>query len=127
MTPHRGLLFAGLQPARERGGNDDGIGGVLAVELDFPDAGPAFLDLFRRDENLPHVFVGLAEVLLQFQHPLVQAYLKLLVWDIEKQPPVTRITERLLNPVLGKSLVVYAQKPIETTVEPELEVLGATA
>jgi SAM-dependent methyltransferase len=59
--------------------------------------------------------------------PAVKAYNKLLVWDIEKQPPVTRITERVLNPVLGKSLVVYAQKPIETTVEPELEVLGATA
>jgi SAM-dependent methyltransferase len=46
------------------------------------------------------------------EFPLVKLYNRLLVWDIEKQPPVTRITERLLNPVLGKSLVVYATKPI---------------
>lgn len=57
----------------------------------------------------------------------VKAYNKLLVWDIEKQPPVTRIAERLLNPVLGKSLVVYATKPIPETADPSLEVLGASA
>ncbi|HEY4376614.1 MAG TPA: class I SAM-dependent methyltransferase [Acidimicrobiales bacterium] len=45
-------------------------------------------------------------------HPLVKAYHRLLVWDIEKAPKVTRWTERLLNPVLGKSLVVYARKPV---------------
>lgn len=45
------------------------------------------------------------------EHPLVQAYLKLLIWDIAKAPAVTRIADRLLNPVLGKSLVVYAEKP----------------
>ncbi len=44
-------------------------------------------------------------------HPLVKAYHKLLVWDIEKAPAVTRVSERLLNPVLGKSTVVYATKP----------------
>jgi len=44
-------------------------------------------------------------------HPLVRAYHQLLVWDIEKAPKVTRWTERILNPVLGKSLVVYARKP----------------
>jgi SAM-dependent methyltransferase len=45
------------------------------------------------------------------QNPLVQAYHKLLVWDIAKAPALTRTTERLLNPVLGKSIVVYARKP----------------
>ena len=47
-------------------------------------------------------------------NPLVQAYLKVLVWDIAQTQPmgtITRWTERLLNPVLGKSLVVYARKP----------------
>jgi SAM-dependent methyltransferase len=43
-------------------------------------------------------------------NPLVQAYLKLLVWDIAKAPAITRIADRVLNPVLGKSLVVYAEK-----------------
>jgi SAM-dependent methyltransferase len=47
-------------------------------------------------------------------HPLVKAYLQVLVWDIAQTQPmgtITRWTERLLNPVLGKSLVVYACKP----------------
>jgi SAM-dependent methyltransferase len=44
-------------------------------------------------------------------HPLVKAYHRLLVWDITAAPPATRWTEKLLNPVLGKSLVVYARKP----------------
>lgn len=45
-------------------------------------------------------------------HFLVKPYNKLLVWDIAKAPALTRVTERVLNPVLGKSLVVYATKPI---------------
>lgn len=45
-------------------------------------------------------------------HPLVQAYHKLLVWDIMKAPKLTRWTEKVLNPVLGKSLVLYATKPL---------------
>ena len=44
---------------------------------------------------------------------LVTLYHRLLSWDIEKAPRLTRWTERALNPVLGKSLVVYATKPIE--------------
>ena len=45
-------------------------------------------------------------------HVLVRAYRRLLEWDITSQPAVTRLTERALNPVLGKSLVVYATKPV---------------
>ena len=45
-------------------------------------------------------------------NPLVQAYLKLLTWDIMKAPKLTRWTEKALNPVLGKSLVLYARKPV---------------
>ena len=44
-------------------------------------------------------------------HPLVQAYHRLLVWDIVERPLVTRAAEAVLSPVLGKSLVVYARKP----------------
>jgi SAM-dependent methyltransferase len=46
-------------------------------------------------------------------HPLVKAFHQVLIWDIDQTQPmgtVTRWTERLLNPVLGKSLVVYAEK-----------------
>jgi SAM-dependent methyltransferase len=44
-------------------------------------------------------------------HPAVRAYHKLLVWDIMRAPRLTRVTERVLNPLLGKSLVVYLEKP----------------
>jgi SAM-dependent methyltransferase len=44
--------------------------------------------------------------------PLVKLYNRFLVWDISKAPFVTRTSERLLNPILGKSLVVYAKKPL---------------
>jgi len=47
------------------------------------------------------------------EHPLVKAYHRLLLWDIAKAPAVTRVTERLLNPLIGKSVVVYATKPSE--------------
>ncbi len=38
-------------------------------------------------------------------------YHKLLVWDIEKAPKLTRYADRVLNPLVGKSLVVYLEKP----------------
>ena len=40
-------------------------------------------------------------------HPLVRSYHRLLVWDIVKAPWLTRSAERVLAPVMGKSLVVY--------------------
>jgi SAM-dependent methyltransferase len=43
-------------------------------------------------------------------HPAASAYHKLLVWDIMRRPAVTRLADRLLNPAIGKSLVVYAGK-----------------
>jgi SAM-dependent methyltransferase len=45
-------------------------------------------------------------------HPLVMAWHKLLVWDIVEAPLVTRAAEKVLSPVLGKSLVVYSRKPV---------------
>ncbi len=45
------------------------------------------------------------------RHPLVRAYHRLLVWDIMRRPRVTRLVERVANPLLGKSLVVYLTKP----------------
>lgn len=46
------------------------------------------------------------------QNPLVKAYHRLLVWDIVKGPWVTRLADRILNPLIGKSVVLYAQKPL---------------
>jgi SAM-dependent methyltransferase len=44
-------------------------------------------------------------------HPLAKAYHQVLVWDIMKRPLTTRLAERVLNPVIGKSVVVYFAKP----------------
>jgi SAM-dependent methyltransferase len=41
----------------------------------------------------------------------VRLYHKLLVWDIMKKPRVTRLAERALDPLIGKSFVAYATKP----------------
>jgi SAM-dependent methyltransferase len=40
-------------------------------------------------------------------HALVRAYHRLLVWDLMSRPPLTRLLEQLLNPLIGKSTVLY--------------------
>ena len=40
-------------------------------------------------------------------HPLVRRYRQFLEWDIIRQPRSTRLADRVLSPVLGKSLVLY--------------------
>src|ERR1700760_3647882 len=58
------------------------------------------------------------------KHPVVQAYHRLLVWDIMRQPALTRLSEAALNPLIGKSLVIYAQKikPIKPIIQNGLPV-----
>jgi SAM-dependent methyltransferase len=41
----------------------------------------------------------------------VRQYHRLLVWDIMQHPALTRYAEALLNPLIGKSLVVYLERP----------------
>jgi SAM-dependent methyltransferase len=41
----------------------------------------------------------------------VNLYHRFLTWDILQHPPLTRHLDRLLNPILGKSLVLYFHKP----------------
>ena len=41
---------------------------------------------------------------------LVKQYHRLLVWDLMEQPTLTRVTEQLMNPVMGKSVVMYFRK-----------------
>lgn len=50
------------------------------------------------------------------QHKAVAAYRKFLEWDIMKKPKSTQVAERILSPLLGKSFIVYARKPLETRV-----------
>ena len=43
--------------------------------------------------------------------PAVNAYRRVLEWEIVRQPAPMRVLERGLAPVLGKSFIVYATKP----------------
>jgi SAM-dependent methyltransferase len=51
-------------------------------------------------------------------HPLASAYHKLLVWDIMRKPAATRLADQALNPLIGKSLVVYASRPLAAAQAP---------
>jgi SAM-dependent methyltransferase len=44
---------------------------------------------------------------------LPAAYHRFLVWDLFRRPAATRWAERVLNPLFGKSLVLYARKPAQ--------------
>jgi len=43
-------------------------------------------------------------------HPAVRGYHRMLVWDIMRRPALTRASEAVLNPLIGKSLVIYAKR-----------------
>ena len=44
---------------------------------------------------------------------MVNLYHRFLTWDIMEKPRITRVLDKLLNPVLGKSLVLYLKKAAE--------------
>lgn len=41
---------------------------------------------------------------------LIRQYHRLLVWDLMEHPPLTRWLEKVLNPLMGKSVVMYFRK-----------------
>jgi SAM-dependent methyltransferase len=47
----------------------------------------------------------------QSDHPAVAAYHKMLVWDMMARPWATRAAEAVLNPLIGKSVAMYFEKP----------------
>jgi ubiquinone/menaquinone biosynthesis C-methylase UbiE len=46
------------------------------------------------------------------QNWFVRQYHKLLVWDIVKGPRTTRTLEKILAPIMGKSIIIYLVKPL---------------
>ena len=59
----------------------------------------------------------------------VRLYHRLLVWDIVHPSSPLRVLERALNPIAGKSLVVYVTKParVAPPVAAPREPVGAAA
>ena len=61
--------------------------------------------------HTPYWWIKCAVGVTNDNHPLARAYHKLLVWEIMKQPAVLRYAGRVLDPLIGKSLVLYFRKP----------------
>ena len=64
--------------------------------------------------HAPYWWLKCAVGVDEADHPLVKAYHRLLVWDLMKKPRLTRWAEKALDPLVGKSLVVYLRKPEQT-------------
>ena len=60
--------------------------------------------------HAPYWWLKCASGVRDEEAPLPKLYHRLLVWQIENQPRSLGLLERTLNPVLGKSFVVYADK-----------------
>ncbi|MDO9484619.1 MAG: methyltransferase domain-containing protein [Actinomycetota bacterium] len=45
-------------------------------------------------------------------NPIARAYHRLLVWEIVHQPKILQLAGRILDPLIGKSLVLYFRKPL---------------
>ena len=46
---------------------------------------------------------------------IVDWYHQMLTWDLMKQPRITRLLDRLMNPIMGKSVVMYFVKTSSTS------------
>ena len=60
----------------------------------------------------PYWWVKCAVGVEKTQHPAVTAYHRLLVWDMMSAPALTRTAESALNPLIGKSVALYFDKPV---------------
>ena len=62
--------------------------------------------------HAPYWWLKCAVGVTDGDNPAVKAYHRLLVWDMMKKPWLTQAAEKLLDPLIGKSLVVYLRKPL---------------
>ena len=76
--------------------------------------------------HAPYWWLRCAVGLDNENNPLVRAYHRLLTWDITNGPLVTRLADRALNPVLGKSMVLYARRAIGQTADATVAAPGPT-
>jgi SAM-dependent methyltransferase len=64
----------------------------------------------RHALHSPYWWLRCAVGVSREDHRLVAAYYRFLVWDIERRPALTRAVEAALNPLIGKSLVLYLER-----------------
>lgn len=61
--------------------------------------------------HAPYWWIKCAVGVRNDDHPLAKAYHRLLVWEIMKNPKALRVAGKVLDPVIGKSMVLYFRKP----------------
>lgn len=61
--------------------------------------------------HTPYWWIKCAVGVENENNPLVRGYHRMLVWDMMSKPLVTRVSEQLLNPIVGKSVAIYLSKP----------------
>jgi SAM-dependent methyltransferase len=61
--------------------------------------------------HAPYWWIKCAVGVQNDEHLLARAYHRLLVWEIVAQPRVLQLAGKVLDPLIGKSLVVYVRKP----------------
>jgi len=61
--------------------------------------------------HTPYWWIKCAVGVTNDDHPLAKAYHRLLVWEIVKQPKALEVAGKVLDPLIGKSLVLYFRKP----------------
>jgi SAM-dependent methyltransferase len=61
--------------------------------------------------HTPYWWIKCAVGVRNDDHPLAKAYHRLLVWEIMKDPKALRVAGKVLDPVIGKSMVLYFRKP----------------
>lgn len=61
--------------------------------------------------HAPYWWIKCAVGVENDQHPLAKAYHRLLVWEIMKNPLPLRLAGKVLDPLIGKSMVLYFRKP----------------
>jgi hypothetical protein len=63
--------------------------------------------------HAPYWWIKCAVGVEKNKHPAVTAYHRLLVWDMMSAPALTRTAESVLNPLIGKSVALYFEKPAD--------------
>ena len=61
--------------------------------------------------HTPYWWIKCAVGVNDDDHPLAKAYHKLLVWEIMKNPKALQYAGKVLDPLIGKSMVLYFRKP----------------
>ncbi|MFE3262563.1 class I SAM-dependent methyltransferase [Nocardia sp. NPDC059091] len=75
-------------------------------------SGMRYLDQrFAHALHAPYWWLKCAVGVRNDTHPAVRAYHRMLVWDMMSGPTLTRMAERILDPLVGKSVALYFVKP----------------